>query len=169
MRFQYQYDDEYTDYCQSHVANSNILRLIQPHSAWLLVLGIVYFSNLLVLTSTLLHFHKGFLWLQQQNKRIKTLYKASATVLTCVNIIALISDLYIVVSDGMHSADSKSDLLFIILYILLPTKGLLVLLILILGMPVVCFNTQPNTRCQRFTHVFVFCQIIIMVCAPAHQ
>ena len=83
---------DYYDYiyqCQSYAPNF----LIQPSNTWALVLGIFYFSNLLVLTSTLLYFRKVFLWLQRQNKQIKTLYKASATVLTCVNIIALISDL----------------------------------------------------------------------------
>ena len=80
--------------CKSNAANF----LIQPCNTWILVLCIFYFSNLLMLTSTLLYFRKVFLWLQRQKKQIKTLYKASATVLTCVNIIALISDLYIIIT-----------------------------------------------------------------------
>ena len=67
-----------------------------------------------MLTSTLLNFGKVFLWLQRQNEHIKTLYKASTTVLTCVNVTALISDLYIAVSDGIHSADSESDVFMIL-------------------------------------------------------
>jgi hypothetical protein len=153
-----------TDYCQSHAASV----FIQPRNTWALVLGIFYFSNLLVLTSTLLYFRKMFLWLQGQNKQIKTSYKAGATVLTCVNIIALISDLSIIISDIMQNG---SDIfLIIILYIMIPAKVSLVLLILILETPVACFNThllnnanQMNTRRQRFAHAFAFCQIIWFV------
>ena len=118
-----------------------------------------------MLTSALLHFRKVFLWLQGQNKKIKTLYKASATVLACVNIIALISDLYIIISDGAHKNQYGhfSYMSFVILWILLPGKVPLVLLILILETPVACFNThlvnQRSTRCQRFAHAFGLCQI----------
>ena len=164
VRFAHYYDE--TDYCQSHAANV----LIQPSNAWILVLGIFYFSNLLVLTSTLLYFRKVFLWLQGQKKQIKTLYKASATVLTCVNITALISDLYIIISDSNQSVKSDSDLIIIVVSIMIPAKVMQVLLILILETPVACFNTkllnnanQPNTRCQRFAHAFALCQIIWFV------
>jgi hypothetical protein len=157
----YYYDE--IDHCQSHAANV----LIQPSNAWILVLGIFYFSNLLVLTSTLLYFRKAFLWLQGQKKQIKSLYKASATVLTCVNIIALISDLYIIINDNNIQNPFDSDILLITLAIMIPAKVSLVLLILILEMPVACFNThlvnQPNTRCQRFAHAFALCQIIWFV------
>ena len=158
MRFAHYYDKK--DYCQSR-------SLVQPHNAWILVLGIFYFSNLLVLSSTLLYFRKVFLWLQEQNKQIKTLYKASATVLTCVNIIALISDLSIIISDSKQSVESDSELLMIVLLIMIPAKVSQVLLILILETPVACFNThlpnQPNSRCQRFAHAFALCQIIWFV------
>ena len=164
MRFDY-YDD--TDQCQSHAPNF----LIQPSTTWILVLGIFYFSNLLVLTSTLLYFRKVFLWLQGQNKQIKTLYKASATVLTCINIIALISDLSIIISDiRLSVADAYSVIFPIIVYIMIPAKVSQVLLILILETPVACFNThllnnanQPNSRSQRFAHAFALCQIIWFV------
>ena len=131
----------------------------------MLVLGIFYFSNLLVLTSTLLYFCKVFLWLQEQNKQIKTLYKASATVLTCVNIIALISDLYIIIIDSIQNVEYE-DTDFNI-PITLSIKSPLVVFILILETPVACFNThlpnQPNSRCQRFAHAFALCQIIWFV------
>ena len=155
-----------TDQCQSRAANV----LIQPSNAWALILCIFAFSNLLVLTSTLLYFRTMFLWLQRQNQQIKTLYKASAIVLTCVNIIALISDVYIVVSDNMHLTDSDPDSA---LLLLLPVKIPLILLILILETPVACFNTrtldEPNTRCQRIVHAFALCQISYMVCVPTCQ
>ena len=84
--------------------------------------------------------------------------------LTCVNIIALISDVYIVVSDNMHITDSDPDSA---LLLLLPVKIPLILLILILETPVACFNTrtldEPNTRCQRIVHAFALCQIIWFV------
>ena len=153
------------DQCQS-------LDLIKPHYAWILVLGIFYFSNFLVLTSTLLYFRKVFLWLQEQKKQIKTLYKASATVLTCVNIIALISDLSIIISDSKQSVKSETFKLAeitinTIVLIMIPAKVSQVLLILILETPVACFNThlpnQPNTRYRRFAHAFALCQIIWFV------
>ena len=163
VRFSQYYDMD----CHSHATNF----FIQSDNTWLLVLCIFYFSNLLVLTSTLLYFRKVFLWLQRQNEQIKTLYKASATVLTCVNIIALISDLSIIIHDSVQSAaDPDSDFSLIILAIMFPTKIMQVLLILILETPVACFNTkllnnanQPNTRCQRFAHAFALCQIIWFV------
>ena len=118
-----------------------------------------------MLTSTLLYFRKVFLWLQRQNKLIKTSYQASAIVLTCVNIIALISDLSIVICYGRQSADSDRELLAIIVYILIVAKAPLVLLILILETSVACFNTHllNNTRCQRFVCAFAICQIIWFV------
>lgn len=119
-----------------------------------------------MLTSILLHFRKVFLWLQQQNKQISTLYKASASVLTCVNIIASISDLYIVVHDDIPIGKDN----YIIVGFVLPIKLPLVLLILTLETSAACFNThllnnanQINTRCQRFGHAFAFCQIIWFV------
>ena len=132
--------------------------LQQAFQPQMLIIGIFYFSNVLVLTSTLLYFRKVFLWLQRQfeNKQTKTLYKASAIVLTCVNIITLISDLSINIHDGIQSAaDPNSSLVTIILC----TKIPLVVFILIVETPVVCFqinthllNTanQPNSRCQRY-------------------
>ena len=111
VRFSSYYDLEHID-CWSHDTND----LIKPRNAWVLFLSIFIFSNLLVLTSTLLNFRKVFLWLQEQKKQIKTLYKASATVLTCVNIIALISDLSIIISDIMQNLNSDKDLHIFISY-----------------------------------------------------
>ena len=166
VRYSSYYDLEHVD-CRSHDTND----LIKPRNAWALFLGIFIFSNLLVLISTLLNFRKLFLWLQEQNKQIKTLYKASATVLTCVNIIALISDLSIIISDIMQNLTSDEDVhIFIIKSVMIPAKVPLTLAILILETPVVCFNTkllnnanQPNTKCQRFAHAFALCQIIWFV------
>ena len=81
-----------------------------------------------MLTSTLLNFRKVFLWLQEQNIQIKSLYKASATVLACVNIIALMTDIYMIVSDNIRDPDGL--LPPITLLILLPGKFPLILLIL---------------------------------------
>ena len=152
----------YTEQCQTRAGNV----LTQPRNAWALVLGIFYFSNLLMLTSTLLNFRKVFLWLQRQNKQIKTIYKASATVLTCVNVTALISDLYVVISDG-NGDDFDFEVLHIIKWILLPVKVPLVMVVLILETLVACSNThlanQINTECQRFAHAFALCQIMWFV------
>ena len=117
---------------------------------------IFIFSNVLVLSFALLNLWKSFLWLQRQGEQAKILYKASAIVLTLVNIIALISDISILVQDG------KAQCLDGLVCIVLPTKTLV---ILILELPVACFSTnilndanQPNTRCQRFAYALALCQ-----------
>ena len=164
MKLGYNYESQslYSDQCQSRGTNI----FTQPRQAWVLVLSIFCFSNLLVLTASVVNFRKLFLWFQGQNDQMKTLYKASATVLTCVNIIVLISDLYIVVSDGIAQGIGYAA----IATILLPAKVPLVVLILILETSVICSNThslngpnQMDTRCQRFAHALAFCQIIWFV------
>ena len=121
-----------------------------------------------MLNLTLLNFRKIFLWLQGQGKPAKILYKASAIVLTCVNIITFIADISIIVSNY-----TGQNIIYIdtVLLILLSAKLPLVLLILILELSLVCFNThilnneanQINTRCQRFPHAFASCQMIWFV------
>ena len=113
-----------------------------------------------MLSFTLLNFRKSFLLLQRQGKQAKILYQASAIVLTFINIVALISDItLLIIKDIAHSVD----------VIVLLVKVPLVVLILILELSLACSNThntilndanQPNTRCQRFAHAFALCQII---------
>ena len=84
------YDDE--DHCYGSTLNKFIL--INPEYTWILILCIFLSSNLLVLTTVLLNFRKIYLRISGQGKlTTKILYKASAIVLTCVNIIAFIIDI----------------------------------------------------------------------------
>ena len=130
----------------------------------ILILCIFLISNLLLLSFTILYFRKMFLWLQQQGKQTKTFYKASATVLTCLNIILLVLDMAFIIQDNIHGI---TDLGFILVI-----KTPIVLLILILETPVVCSNTRGlnqnngmimNKKRYRFAHAFGLCQIIWFV------
>lgn len=127
--------------------------------------GIFALANLLVLTLTSLNIRKSFLWLKRQGKQAKILYKASAIVLTFVNIITLISDIAIVISN-VRSTNSK---FYYVSYSMpMIVKIPIVLLILIPELIVTCFSTHETNqirRCtrQRFSHAFDFCQIIWFV------
>ena len=129
--------------------------------AQILIFYIFLISNLLLLSFTILYFRKMFLWLQQQGKQTKTFYKASATVLTCVNIILLVLDTAFIVHDNINDIAILASILGI--------KAPTVLFILILEMPVVCSNTHGlnqnngmimNKKRYRIAHAFALCQII---------
>ena len=105
----------------------------------------------------ILYFRKLFLWLQQQGQLTKSLYKASAIVLTCVNIILLISDIDLLATVGYYNA----------IVTLIPYKAPLVLIIMIIETPLVCFNKHGdnmesalNKKRYRIAHAFALCHII---------
>ena len=149
--------------------------LIRPHKIWILILCIFYLSKALLLSLTMLNFCKVFLWLQQQEKQTKALYKASGIVLTFVNIVLLVLDIVFMIIDEITNDVYGSVKLASFIparsysYIILPAKALLVLLIVILESSVVCFNTHrleqnnrmiKNDKRYRIAHAFAFCQII---------
>ena len=146
---------------------------INPLNTWILIMCIFILSNMLILTSTVLYFREVFCWLQQKQQRTKTLYRASAIVLTIVNMGVLISDISCVIRDNVNTLnlDNTQDyppVLYSTLYFILSAKGPLVLLILILETPVACFNTHElnqvnNKRRYRIAHAFALCQIIWFV------
>ena len=76
--------------------------LVNPLNTWILIMCIFISSNLLILTSTVLYFRKVFLWLQQKQQQTKTLYRASAIVLTIVNMGVLITDIFFIVKDRVN-------------------------------------------------------------------
>ena len=132
----------------------------------ILIFCIFILSNLLFLSAVILYFRTMFLWLQQQGKHTKTLYKASGIVLTCVNIIVLISDVTFVIRDTMNDTDD-GPMLSIVLGFIACAKAPLVLFILIIETPLVCFNTRGVTvdnvlhkKRYRIAHAFALCQII---------
>ena len=85
-KYGYSYDGEenyywyYNRKCQQN--SESISSLIAPQNSWILILCILFFSNLLLLSLTVLYFRTVFLWLDRQGNQTKTLYKASAIVLT---------------------------------------------------------------------------------------
>ena len=118
-----------------------------------------------MLSLIILNFRTEFLWLDRQGKQTKTLYKASAIVLTCVNIILLTSDIAFIISDSIH----YDSVVGIVIFFILPAKGALAIFILTLEMPVVCSNTCGlnqnngmimNKKRYRIAHAFGLCQII---------
>lgn len=152
------------DSCQGIIYGTS---LTNPQNSWILALCIFILSNLLMLSFTVLHFRKMFLWLQQQTEQIKILYKATAVVLTCINILVLLLDIYYLIGGTFYirAEEAIRAQPFIVL-----EKVPLVLGILILETPVVCFNThqieqnnQMNKKRYRIAHAFASCQIIWFV------
>ena len=111
----------------------------------------------------MLNLRKLFHLLQKQEKLMKAVYKGSAIVLTCINIITLVADVIIIVVTIPWNS------LFLLYYydILLQhvIKLMLLLLIVCLEVPAICFCThkahqESNLRCYKIAHAFALCQII---------
>ena len=109
-------------------------------------------SYLLVLSLASLSIQKVFLWLQQQGKLTKLLYKASAVVLTFVNVITLVLDIY-----------------FSIKYVVsgLSVLAYKVMLIVFIELPLVCLGTyerdQNDIKRYKLLHAFALWQIICFI------
>ena len=150
--------------CSTQYSLSNSLvgsgdnTLKYPGNAGVYFLFIFILSNLLFLSAVIFYFRNMFLLLQQQGKHTKTLYKGSAIVLTCVNIIVLISDidLLINVTNNNHIASVFP------IVIMLSAKATLVLIIMIIETLLICYNTTHgvNKKRYRIAHAFALCQII---------
>ena len=98
-----------------------------------------------------------FLWLQQQGKHTKSLYKASAIVLTCVNIIMLISDIDLLINVEYYDWDGYD----FSIVIWSSFKAFLFLIIMIIETLLICCNTHGvNKKRYRIAHAFALCQII---------
>ena len=141
-------------------------QLIDILNTWILIICIFIVSNLLFLSAVILYFRKMFLWLQQQEKHTKTLYKASAIVLTCVNSIVLTLDVTFMIRDTIKDTDD-GPMQSIVLMFITGAKAPLVLFILIIETPVICFYTHGdntdnvlNKKRYRIAHAFALCQII---------
>ena len=110
--YSYEIEEDYdNEECQQK--NQHISRLIAPHNSGILIPCIFLFSNLLLLSLIILYFHTVFLWLDRQGKQTKTLYKASAIVLGCVNILLLTSDIAFIISDSVHSNSVVGIVIFL--------------------------------------------------------
>ena len=108
-----------------------------------------------MLTLTLLNLCKLFHQLQQQGKQIKAVYKGSAIVLTCLNIITLVADIWVLKARllpyliNTFKYSKYYPALIIIFFVTLIPKVLLVLLMLGLETPVLCYfaHKESNQRC----------------------
>ena len=109
-------------------------------------------ANILLLIVVLQYFRKVFLWLQQKGKQTNSLYKASAIVLSLVNCAAFATDIALI--SNLRSYYSSLFWCFI------PLK----VFIVILEVPVVCFNTHdghnPQPKWKRLAHTFASCHIL---------
>ena len=157
---------------------STISSLTDPLNTSIPFLAIFLLSNLLILALTLLNIHKLCHRLQRQEKKIIAVYKGSAIVLTCLNLIALVTDIFILkttsirhfidIFKGAHGLPINQKIMILSCLIrLMPyaAKVLLVCLILCLETPVVCYYTHKTNsrRWYKVSHAFALCQIIWFV------
>ena len=134
----------------------------------MLITFIFIFSNLLVLSLTLLLFRTAISLLKRQGKQVKLLFKASAMVLTCVNLGIFISDiiLNLMFTDCSIFNYYLSNLNWFLIFMNI-SKLLLVFVILILETPAICYTVYKvdviNKKCHRIAHALDFCQLIWFV------
>ncbi len=128
------------------------------------------FLNILILVFTILYFGKVFSWIEQpQHKKLKELLKASAIVLTFINLGTFVYDLIIHTAtiiaythNGILPIENpKSRHLTDFDYgIYLILKIVLVFLILIFDITVSCFNTcKHRPGCSSAVYASALCQI----------
>ena len=131
------YDDSDVLFSSSDVAN-----LIFCTFLWL---------NILILIFTMLNVNKVYTWLDEQSKSWKDMYKASAGVLTLINLGAFIGDI-------------TSSLIFLSYHdnIYLIIKLVFVVMIIILDLLVSCCSTLKHNkkRLHGIFHALALCQII---------
>ena len=162
---------EYPDYYECLDKSSIISPLVHmaTENSSTLIPFIFYLPNLFLMWLSMLFFIKMHLWLQQQGKQVKILYKSIAIVLTFVNITLSLSDLAFTITNNLNFG--VDSLLFIIF-----AKIPLVLMIFITETIYVCcvttrlnrlnrLNNQNNrmivnNKLHRIAHAFALCQII---------
>ena len=124
------------------------------------------FLNTLILLFTVLFFGKIFSWIEQpQHKKLKELLKASAIVLTIVNLGTFLND---TIAHTFYSQSVTQDsipLTAIDYGIYLILKIVLVFLIFIFDITVSCFNTCTKYYygCSSAMYALALCQIIWFV------
>ena len=109
--------------------------------------------NTLILTLTVLYLGKMFIWIEQpQHKYLKDLYKASAIVLTFINLATFGSDILLHILFGSYFT-----------YQVLIVKLFLVILIFILDIIVSCFYTFKYGQKWKIMHALALCQSVWFV------
>ena len=115
--------------------------------------------NILILIFTVLYLGKVFVWIEQpQHKHLKDLYKASAIVLTFINMAAFVSDIFLYTS-------LKINYDFYILTSYLIIKSFLVAIICISDLVVSCFYMCRSKYSYqgKIMHALALCQFIWFV------
>ena len=121
------------------------------------------FLNTLILLFTVLFFDKVFSWIEQpQHKKLKELLKASAIVLTIVNLGTFLNDTIAHTFYSLSHTQDSIPLTAIDCGIYLILKIVLVFLIFIFDITVSCFNTctKHYYGCSSAMYALAFCQII---------
>ena len=146
VTYEYQHGSDADTYnCQ----DSPLIHMATDNTS-LLIYCIFVLSNILLSSLTMLYFRKMLIWIQQQPMKI--LYKSVAIVLTFANIILIAADLAFTITNYLHF---DLNLLFF--------KVPLVILILILEIPAVCYHahrfSQNNANNMLYTiaHAFALC------------
>ena len=133
--------------------------LSDSRSTAVLIFIIYLILNILILMFTVLYLGKVFTWIEQaQHKHLKDLYKASAIVLTFINVATFVSDIFL-----YSTLQINYD--FYILTSYLVIKSLLVVVICLSDLVVSCFYTcRSKYRHQwKIMHALALCQFVWFV------
>ena len=122
-------------------------------SAAVLIFCVFLMLNILILIFTVLNIDKLYTWIKEQRESWKDLYKASAGVLTFINLAAFGGDLYCVIMIARAAIyDTFSAFLAV--------KLLLVVIIIILELVFSCLSTLKHRSMYGIMHALALCQIV---------
>ena len=124
-------------------------------SAAVLIFCVYLMLNILILIFTMLNIDKLYTWIKEQRESWKDLYKASAGVLTFINLAAFGGDLYCVIMierAAIYDKVSFSSFLAV--------KLLLVVIIIILELVISCISTLKHRSMYGIIHALALCQIV---------
>ena len=131
-----------------------------------LILCTFLWINVLILILTVLNIEKIYNWIEESRTSLKDLYKASASVLTFINLATFGGDLTAIFSDSQFSAESDDSTYEKVInddfITYLTIKLLLVFLIIVVDLLVTCRNTlkRNQKRLYGVIHAVALCQII---------
>ena len=131
--------------------------LFSPSVVAALIFCTFFWLNTLILIFTVLNTDKVYAWIEEQHKSWKNIYKASAGVLTFINLAIFATDLinYVIAID-VEIYDRSSLCIYITI------KLLLVVMVAILNLLVSFRSTLKHNkkRLHKIMHALALCQII---------
>lgn len=140
---------QYYDYSDGLFSSSDVAALIFCTFLWL---------NILILIFTMLNVNKVYTWLEEQRKSWTDMYKASAGVLTFINLAAFCGDLTSILIYYYYYDNYRNSFLT---YLII--KLFLVVMIITLELLISCRSTlkfHNKKRLHRIMHALALCQII---------